>query len=205
VCGLDSSSSGQGPLAGSYEHDNINTITSSVPAVLLLGKFDKLLHFLSIFIARKLIIGLTIRFISLYITEKIIPKPSILESRTVFGFVSLVLAISSPKQTTLLLAPFYHAYFPSCRNHRHWDSNPGQFFGVVAFVPVISPSIVHSFRATGTALTETRTQDNFPEFWPFCILFLVSGSKHAKFGTNWYVLELEANTRTQFQFYVPTH
>jgi hypothetical protein len=32
----------------------------------------------------------------------------------------------------------YHAQFLSNRNSHHWDLNPGQFFGVVTFVPVIS-------------------------------------------------------------------
>jgi hypothetical protein len=43
-------------------------------------------------------------------------------------------------------------------------------------------SAMLSFRATRTTFTGNRTLDNFPEFWPSCILFLVSREKHAKFG-----------------------
>jgi hypothetical protein len=37
------------------------------------GKFDKCLHFLSIFIAQKLTVGLIIRYVSLNITKKNYP------------------------------------------------------------------------------------------------------------------------------------
>jgi hypothetical protein len=50
------------------------------------GKFDKYFH-LSNFIAQKLIIGLIIRYVSLNIIEKIIPKPNIfIETRTQDSF-----------------------------------------------------------------------------------------------------------------------
>jgi hypothetical protein len=121
-----------------------------------------------------------------------------LEPRTVFSFVTLVPVIISPKQTTLDLAPFfYRAWFPSNRNRLRRESNPGQFFGFMAFVSVLSSSkqllswrrssIVVSFRATGPALTGNRTQDTFPEFWPFYVFFLVSRKRHAKFGANWFI------------------
>jgi hypothetical protein len=49
-----------------------------------------------------------------------------LELRTVFGFVSSVPVISSPKRTNFALAPFfYRAWFPSYRNHPHRDWNSG--------------------------------------------------------------------------------
>jgi hypothetical protein len=48
-------------------------------------------------------------------------------------------------------------------------------------------SILRSFRPTVAALTETGTQDTFTEFWPYCILFLVSRNKRAKFGVNRFV------------------
>jgi hypothetical protein len=35
-------------------------------------------------------------------------------------------------------------------------------------------SIMLLFQATGNAVTGTRTQDNIPEFWPCCALFVVS-------------------------------
>jgi hypothetical protein len=48
-------------------------------------------------------------------------------------------------------------------------------------------SIVLSFRARGTALSGTRTQDTCPAFWPSCVLFLVSANKHTKFGANLFI------------------
>jgi hypothetical protein len=56
-----------------------------------------------------------------------------------FGVVSFVSVISSPKQATLVLALFfYQAYFPSYRNYLHLESNPGQLFGLLFLVFVIS-------------------------------------------------------------------
>jgi hypothetical protein len=64
-----------------------------------------------------------------------------LEPRTVFGVVEFVSVISSSKQRTSALAPFScRAYYPSYRNHLHWESNPRQFFGVLVFASVISSS-----------------------------------------------------------------
>jgi hypothetical protein len=46
----------------------------------------------------------------------------------------------SPKQTTLVFALFFYcAKFSIYRNRLHKDSNPGQIYGIMAFVPVISP------------------------------------------------------------------
>jgi hypothetical protein len=58
-----------------------------------------------------------------------ISSPSV-EPRAVFGFVTLVPVISSPKQTVLFFAPFCRAYLPSYRNHFQRDSNSGQFSGL---------------------------------------------------------------------------
>jgi hypothetical protein len=64
-----------------------------------------------------------------------------LEPRTVFGVVAFVSIISSSKQTSLVLAPFFcRAWYRSKRNHLHWESNPEQFFGVLFFVSVIFSS-----------------------------------------------------------------
>jgi hypothetical protein len=61
--------------------------------------------------------------------------------RTIFGVVTLFPVISSCKQTTLVLAPFfYRASPPSYRIHLHRESNPGQILGVLACVSVISSS-----------------------------------------------------------------
>jgi hypothetical protein len=61
------------------------------------------------------------------------PSPR-LEPRTVFGFVTLVSVISSSKQTTLVLAPFfYRAWFPNYRNRPHRNSNSGHFSGSFDF------------------------------------------------------------------------
>jgi hypothetical protein len=43
------------------------------------------------------------------------------------------------------------------------------------------------FWATGRALSGTRTQDTFPEFWPSYVFSLVSRNKHDKFGVNQFV------------------
>jgi hypothetical protein len=64
-----------------------------------------------------------------------------LEPRTVFGVVAFVSIISSSKQMTLVLTPFFcRAWYLSYRNHLHWKSNPGKFFGVLGFVSVICSS-----------------------------------------------------------------
>jgi hypothetical protein len=79
------------------------------------GKFDKCLHFLSIFIAQKLTIDLIVQYVLLNIIEKLSsllslnPTSSpILEPRTVFGFVTLVPVISSQKQTFLFFVQFFY-------------------------------------------------------------------------------------------------
>jgi hypothetical protein len=48
--------------------------------------------------------------------------------------------ISSPKHSFVFVPFFYLASFPSYRNHLQLDSNPEQFSGIVAVVPVISSS-----------------------------------------------------------------
>jgi hypothetical protein len=101
------------------------------------GKFDKCLYFSSIFIARKLTIGVINRFVQLNITEKMVqlslyPLSPRLEPRTVFGSVTLVSAIFSPKQ----------------------------------FCSLRRSSIVLSFRATDNIFTGTRTQNRFSVLWP---------------------------------------
>jgi hypothetical protein len=54
--------------------------------------------------------------------------------------VIFVPVIFSPKTTLVLALLFYRAQFPSDRNYLHRESNPGQFFGLVAFFSVISSS-----------------------------------------------------------------
>jgi hypothetical protein len=109
-------------------------------------------------------------------------------------FVSL---ISSSKQTTLVLAPFYfRAYYPSYRN-LHWESNPGKFFGVLVFVSVISSTknnfdlsaillscLVSELQETPSPAIELRHVSGV--LTPY-FLFLVSRNKHAKFGANRYI------------------
>jgi hypothetical protein len=72
-------------------------------------------------------------FIVKYHREKLSPNPTSSprhEPRTVFGIVTLVHVISSPKQIILFFAPFVcRAWFPSYWNHLHWDSNPAVFLG----------------------------------------------------------------------------
>jgi hypothetical protein len=94
-----------------------------------------------------------------------------LEPRRDFGVVAFVSIISSPKRTNFTLAPFFcRAYYPSYRNHLHWESNSGKFFGVR--VSVFSPSkqkfwsrrhssVMLSLRTTGNALSGNQTQDTF--------------------------------------------
>jgi hypothetical protein len=77
------------------------------------GKFHRCLHFLPVFIVRKLTIGLIIRYVSLNIIVKIIttlnPTSSPgLKPRTAFKIVTLVPVISSPKRTNFVLAPFFY-------------------------------------------------------------------------------------------------
>jgi hypothetical protein len=74
------------------------------------------------------------------------------------------------RPTIGLGAVFYRSYFPSYINHLHRDSKLGQFFVVVAFVPIISlpkkkhiwlrsrSSIVLSFRATENIFIGTQTK-----------------------------------------------
>jgi hypothetical protein len=46
--------------------------------------------------------------------------------------------ISSSKQTTLALVPFFcHVRFPSYGNHLIWSRTQDKFFGIVAFTPGI--------------------------------------------------------------------
>jgi hypothetical protein len=64
-----------------------------------------------------------------------------LEPRTDFGVVAFFSIIFSSKQTILFLASFiYRAWYPSYRNHLHWESNPEQIFGVLVLVSAISSS-----------------------------------------------------------------
>jgi hypothetical protein len=59
-----------------------------------------------------------------------------LEPRAVFGVVAFI-----STQTTFVLTPFFcRAWYQSYRNHLHWESKPGQFFGVLVFVSVIFSS-----------------------------------------------------------------
>jgi hypothetical protein len=74
---------------------------------------------------------------------------------SLFVPVIFVPLVSSPKQIMLVSSMFFNRhYFPSYRKHLHRDLNPGQFFGVVASVPVIySPKqtpldlVLFSYRA----------------------------------------------------------
>jgi hypothetical protein len=89
--------------------------------------------------------GLVIRYISLIIIEKIIiitPKSNTFtETRTRDSFRICDLSSRNLLAETniFFFAPFfYRAYFPNYTNHLHRETNPGQFFVIVAFVPVIS-------------------------------------------------------------------
>lgn len=54
-----------------------------------------------------------------------------LEPRAVFGFMTFVPTISSPKQTIWFLAPFfYRAQTLNYRNRLHRHMNPGQFWEI---------------------------------------------------------------------------
>jgi hypothetical protein len=90
------------------------------------------------------VMSYVIQRVSLNIIGKIIPNPKSLprlEPRTVFGFVTLVPVISSPKRTKFALAPFFSwALFWSYIKLPCQDSNPGKFFGVLVFVSVTSSS-----------------------------------------------------------------
>jgi hypothetical protein len=54
--------------------------------------------------------------------------------------MAFVPVISSPKQTTLVVALFCRAWFPNYTNNLHRDLNQGQVFGVVASFFVIFSS-----------------------------------------------------------------
>jgi hypothetical protein len=66
----------------------------------------------------------------------------------------------------------FGASFSNYRIHRHWDSNPEQFFGILVCISGISSLkqrtviLVLSFLTTGTAVTGNRTQNSFSGFWP---------------------------------------
>jgi hypothetical protein len=81
------------------------------------------------------------------------------------------------------------------REGQRWNSNPGQFFETVTFVPVI----VFSFRITETIVTGSRTQDTFPEFLPFKSRSLVSGHMHTKFAANWWIRSRPISLRSHPQ------
>jgi hypothetical protein len=83
-------------------------------------------------------------FLSIYLLPIILSKvqktsPG-LEPRTVFRGCNLCSCNFLAETTFVLASFFYRAGFPSYMNHIRWESKPGQFFGVVAFVSVISPS-----------------------------------------------------------------
>jgi hypothetical protein len=68
------------------------------------------LHFISMFIAQKLITGLIIQYISLN-NYKIVPKCNTfteMETLGNFGFVTFVFVISSPKQKILIFVSFFY-------------------------------------------------------------------------------------------------
>jgi hypothetical protein len=83
---------------------------------------------------------------------------------------------------------------------------PGIIFGFLTFVAVNflaetklrsrHNSVMLSFRATRTAPTETRTQVTSPECLPSCILFLISGNKHIKFGADRLIPSVARNEYT---------
>jgi hypothetical protein len=99
------------------------------------------------------------------------------------------------------------------RNHLHHDSNPGHFFRVVAFLPVISSpnkqlwswchsSNMLSFWATETTCIRTQTQDNF---WSSDLTFLKSllglKHKHAKCDANWFTCSWAISKYTYMDAY----
>jgi hypothetical protein len=121
-------------------------LTSSVRRVTA-GKFDKCLHFWSIFLDRKLIRGLIVRYVSLNITENIIiiRKPNIFtKTRTQDSF--RVCDLSSCNLLAETNNSVLCAVLLSClASEIQKPSSPGLeprtvFIGVVAFVPVISSS-----------------------------------------------------------------
>jgi hypothetical protein len=93
---------------------------------LLQGNSRNVNIFLPVFIVWKLTMATVFRYVS---NITIISKPIFTETRTqeIFGLVTLILAVSSPKQTAFCLAPFgYHTLFPT--------RNKDAFFGVTLFV-----------------------------------------------------------------------
>jgi hypothetical protein len=64
---------------------------------------------------------------------------------------------------------------------------------------------VLSFRASGTTLTGTRTQDTFLQFWPFYVIFLVSRNEHAYFGPNRFVCSRAISQQAGRHAYIHTY
>jgi hypothetical protein len=117
------------------------------------------------------------------------------ELRTVFCFVTLVPIISSPKQFCSLhhssvVLSFRGTETPFNVN-RTQDSfrSYGICFCNLLFETnnfdlgaVLPPCLVSELQEARSPGFELRTI--FPEFWSFCILFLVSRNNRAKFGAN---------------------
>jgi hypothetical protein len=90
------------------------------------------------------------------------------QKRLIFVVVASVLVMSSPKQTTEALMPFFcHAKYLGYTNDLQWEKKPRHFytFGLCSCTLlteannlVLGPSPnVLSFRATGTTLTGTHS------------------------------------------------
>jgi hypothetical protein len=161
------------------------------------AKFDKFLHFISIFIARKLVTGLIIQYVSFNIIGKnIIPKPNIFtRTRTQNRFRDCNLCTCIlPAETisswffllsclvTELQKPFSQGFEPRA-DFRSYDLYPvissleKKNFGLGA---VRLSCLVYELQKKPSLGLKLKT---LSEFWPFLNLFLISRHKNATFDT----------------------
>jgi hypothetical protein len=76
--------------------------------------------------------------LSWLVSELLKTYSPVVEPRRVFGVLVFVSVISSSKQTTLILAPYFRCvYFPRCRKYLQRESESRQLFGLVSFVSAI--------------------------------------------------------------------
>lgn len=75
------------------------------------------------------------------------------------------------KTRGFVMMPFFcHAYFPRCINHLHWDSEPGEFLGDVAFVVVICLSNqLWPWHCSSTLLCFRVTETTFSGNWTWTL------------------------------------
>jgi hypothetical protein len=111
------------------------------------GKFDRCLQFLSAFIAREFIIGLIIPYVSLNITENIIPQLNIFtKTRTQDSFRVYDLSYCNPLAETsnFILSTILSCVVSELLKPSSSGLEPRTIFCVVAFASVIfSPKRTH--------------------------------------------------------------